>query len=181
LKLGQENQTDFRFDGVILAGGFVRYSMRFNLAVARLFMAVAPWWVWRMLFRVYLAYGGFRHRHAQEKGGRGNSACDFIERRTPSDMAAMRARLGLIAGSDPRAVVRKVTCPIYQLAGFIDPVVPPAAVTRWLNRNSPSFKGHRIIWPADHNVLGTEPAKALAEIEQWIFRSACLERGDRGT
>lgn len=165
LKKAQDCGTDFQFDGIILAGGFVRYPIRFNLAWARRFFAVAPWWLWRGMFKGYLAYGRFRHRNA---GPTGDCPKEFVARRTPLDIAAMRARLELIAEADFREVAAKAKCPVYQLAGVIDPVVPPAPVRRWLRRNCPAFKGHRLIWPADHNVLGTEPAKALRQIEEWI-------------
>lgn len=180
LKTAQENATQFRFDGIILAGGFVRYPIWLNLRFAQFFMAIAPWFLWKLLFWAYLRYSTFRHRNAAANA---NSGREFIERRSPEDIAAMRARLRLIAGSDPRPIARKANCPIYQLAGVIDPIVPPALVNKWLRRNCPAFKGHRIIWPADHNVLGTEPAAALAQIEEWVGGrgSACLTGSDRGT
>ncbi|HEX7861075.1 MAG TPA: alpha/beta hydrolase [Verrucomicrobiae bacterium] len=171
LKQAQDGATDFRFEGMILAGGFVRYPMLLNLAAARFFFAVTPWWAWRLLFKVYLAYSGFRHRNA---GPAGNCAEEFIARRTPLDLATMRARLRLIAEADLREVARKARCPIYQVAGVIDPVVPPAMVARWLRRNCRTFAGARVIWPADHNVLGTEPAAALAQIENWVSASSSL-------
>lgn len=168
MKLTIEKQSDFKFDGVILAGGFVRYPMPLNLALARLFFAVAPWWLWRGLFAVYLWYSGFRHRNA---GPIGNCAREFIDRRTPLDIAAMRKRLKLIRDADLRAVAKAAPCPVYLLAGIIDPVVPPAMVARWLRRNCPAFRSARVIRPADHNVLGTEPAKALAQIESWVMET----------
>lgn len=165
LKIVQERQTDFQFEGIILAGGFVRYPMRFNLACVRGFFAVAPWWLWRVLFWGYLKYSGFRHRNA---GTEGNCAKEFVERRTPLDIAAMRARLKLIAEADWREVAARVQCPLYQLTGAIDPVVPPWPVRRWLRNNCPAYRGYRMVWPADHNVLGTEPLQALEQIMEWI-------------
>jgi len=173
LRLGEEKATEFQFEGLILAGGFVRYPMRFNLGVVRAFFAIAPWWLWRVLLRVYLAYSGFRHRNA---GPVADCAKEFVERRTKSDIAAMRARLGLIANADFRAVARQARCPIFHLAGIIDPVVPPFSVARWLKRNCPEFRETKVIRPADHNVLGTEPQQALRQIEEWVSRSsACLK------
>ena len=171
LKQRQEQTTDFVFHAIILAGGFVRYPMPLSLAAVRLLFAVTPRWLWRLLFRLYLAYSGFRHRNA---GPDGNSARDFVARRTPLDISAMQARLKLIASADFRDDARRAPCPIYQLAGIIDPVVPPTLVARWLRRNCPTFRGARVIWPADHNVLGTEPAHALTRIEHWMTASACL-------
>jgi pimeloyl-ACP methyl ester carboxylesterase len=165
LQMGQEERADFRFEGLILAGGFVRYPMRFNLACVRGFCAVAPWWLWRLMFRGYLAYGGFRHRNAPSKG---DCAKDFVERRTPLDIAAMRARLQLIAEVDLREAARRTVCPVFQMSGVVDPVVPPWPVRKWMRKNCASFKGSRILWPGDHNVLGTEPAQALMQIEAWV-------------
>jgi pimeloyl-ACP methyl ester carboxylesterase len=42
LNMAQENATEFRFDEIILAGGFVRYPIWLNLRFAQLFMAIAP-------------------------------------------------------------------------------------------------------------------------------------------
>lgn len=169
LKLADEDPLPFRFDGIILAGGFVRYPAPITLRVARAFFAVAPWRLWKLLFWVYLRYSGFRHRNAPGAACEGR---EFVERRTPLDIEAIRARLRLIAEYDPQPIASRVKCPIFLLAGTIDPVVPVWPVLRWLRRNCGSFKEHRIIWPADHNVLGTEPGKALAQIEQWLGCSA---------
>ena len=42
LKLVQEKAAEFEFEGMILAGGFVRYPIWLNLIVARTFFAIAP-------------------------------------------------------------------------------------------------------------------------------------------
>ena len=93
---------------------------------------------------------------------------EFIARRTKLDIAAMRHRLRLIEQYDPRTIATGVPCPVYLLAGVIDPVVFTWPVLRWLRKNCPTFKTHRIVWPADHNVLGTEPEKSLDQIVRWI-------------
>lgn len=175
LKLAQERATVFQFEGAILAGGFGRFPVRINLVAARLFFAAAPSWLWRALFRAYLAYSGFRHRNA---GTAGDCAREFVERRTPLDLAAMQARLRLIAEADWCEVAERVQCPIYQLAGVIDPVVPPRLARSWLRKHCRTLRGVRVVWPADHNVLGTEPAQAFAQIEEWIAGSACLTEVD---
>ena len=169
LKLAQETTPSFRFEGLILAGGFVRYPFPWMVRATGVFFDVAPWWLWKILFWIYARYSGFRHRHAPESAG---SAREFVARRTKLDIAAMRHRLRLIANYDPRDIARRVPCPVFLLAGFIDPVVPAWPVLRWLRRNCPSFKDRRIIWPADHNVLGTEPAKSLAQMKCWIHSSS---------
>lgn len=165
LKLVQERATDFQFDGIILAGGFVRYPIRSSLLFARALFALTPWWLWKGMFSVYLAYSGFRLRNA---GPNGNNAKEFIARRTPLDIDAMGARVRLIAAADFRDVAERADCPVYLLAGVIDPVVPTWPVLRWLKKNCSAFSRHRMVWPADHTVLATEPAKSLEQIEKWI-------------
>jgi pimeloyl-ACP methyl ester carboxylesterase len=177
LKLAEEGPLLFRFDGIILAGGFVRYPIQISLGAARAFFAIAPWRLWKFLFWVYLRYSGFRHRNAP---GAACSGQEFVERRTPLDIAAIRARLRLIAESDLRPIAARANCPVYLLAGTIDPIVLVRPVLRWLRQNCANFKGHRIIWPADHNVLGTEPAKALAQIDEWLgIATGAQESQDR--
>jgi pimeloyl-ACP methyl ester carboxylesterase len=165
LKLTQDKATDFQFEGIVLAGGFVRYPTRSTLLFARALFALTPWWLWKAMFAVYLAYSGFRLRNA---GPNGNNAKEFIARRTPLDIAAMRARVRLIAGADFQDIAARSDCPVYLLAGVIDPIVATRPVLRWFRKHCRSFKGHRIIWPADHTVLATEPAKSLEQIERWI-------------
>ena len=120
------------------------------------------------MFAVYLGYSGFRLRNA---GASGNNAKEFIARRTPLDIAAMQARVRLIAGADFCGVAERASCPVFLLAGVIDPVVATWPVLRWLRKDCPAFKGHRIIWPADHTVLATEQAKSVEQIEKWILES----------
>jgi len=163
--LEQGNDSAFRVEGVILAGGFARYPIR-PLAVAAAFaLKVLPHRFWRFLFWAYARYARFRHRPAPESR---EAVEEFVRRRTSLDLAAMRHRIELIVGNDPRTIVCGARCPVYLLAGWIDPVVVTWPVLVWLRRNCPGFGGSRLIWPADHNVLGTEPAKALAQLSTWI-------------
>jgi pimeloyl-ACP methyl ester carboxylesterase len=169
LRVSRKERGNFTFRGMILAGGFVRYPLPLNLVITQTFFAIAPWPFWKAMFATYLWYSGFRHRNA---GPAGNCAREFIERRTPFDIAVMRARLKLIRDADLRPIAKATRCGVYLLAGAIDPVVPPTMVARWLRRNCPGFRGARVIWPADHNILGTEPAQALAQIDAWIQAEA---------
>jgi pimeloyl-ACP methyl ester carboxylesterase len=168
LKLAQSGATPFRFEGLILAGGFVRYPFPWLVRAAGKFFDVAPWRLWKILFCFYIWYSSFRHRNAPESA---SSAHEFVARRTKLDIAAMRHRLRLIYEYDPREIAAAATCPIYLLAGMIDPVVATWPVLRWLRKHCPAVRAHRIIWPADHNVLGTEPGKSLAQIAAWVQSS----------
>jgi pimeloyl-ACP methyl ester carboxylesterase len=165
LQQSQENAGTFRFLGIILAGGFVRYPIPWLVRGVGRFFDLAPWRLWKVLFWIYVRYSSFRHRNAPASAA---TVDEFMARRTRLDIAAMRHRLSLIAQYDPRAVASRVPCPVYLLAGTIDPIVPTWPVLSWLRKNCPSLKARRIIWPADHNVLGTEPAKSLEQIKRWL-------------
>jgi pimeloyl-ACP methyl ester carboxylesterase len=163
----QQGASSFEFLGIILAGGFVRYPLPGLVHLTGQFFQLAPWCLWKALFWVYIRYSGFRHRNAIASA---DTVHEFIARRSKPDIAAMRHRLRLIAEYDPRPIAAKATCPIYLLAGNIDPVVFTWPVLRWLRKNCSTFKEHRIVWPADHNVLGTEPKKSLQQIAAWVFQ-----------
>ena len=165
VKQAREKPDPFRFEGIILAGGFVKYPIPWLVRIVGAFFELAPWWLWKLLFWNYALYSTFRLRNAPASAGTVN---EFIARRTKLDIAAMRHRLRLIEQYDPRAIAAEVPCPVYLLAGVIDPVVLTWPVLRWLRKNSPAFKAHRLIWPADHNVLGTEPMKSFDQIVRWI-------------
>lgn len=165
LKHARDNAESFRFDGVILAGGFVRYPFPWLARFTGAFFELVPWWLWKLLFWHYALYSTFRLRNAPSSSG---TVDEFIARRTKLDIAAIWHRLRLIEQYDPRTISTTVPCPVYLLAGVIDPVVLTWPVLRWLRKNCPAFKASRIIWPADHNVLGTEPAKSLDQIVRWI-------------
>lgn len=155
----------FRLDGIILAGGFVRYPGRWMVRMAEAFVRLAPPPFWRALFWFYVRYGSFRHRNAL---GSADCAREFVTRRTPQDLAAIAHRLRLIAENDPRENASKVRCPVYAIAGVIDPIVSAPLALRWLKAYCPKFAGYKMIWPADHNVLGTEPRKAVECIAEWL-------------
>jgi hypothetical protein len=61
-----------------------------------------------------------------------------------------------------------VTLPVFQLAGVFDPVVPAFAVRRWLRGCCPGYRGTRFIFPADHNVLSTEPRPSAEQVLRWM-------------
>lgn len=173
----------FQVEGVILAGGFARYPFPPLAAGAEFLLRSLPTALWQGLFRVYAAYGKFRHRHAPETR---DCLREFVDRRTPEDLAAMAHRISLIRQNDPALIIRSLNLPVFLLAGAIDPIVFPPPALGWLRKHCPSFAGQRIIWRADHNVLGTEPAQALAQIREWIERSTGdrrppLERKRRGS
>lgn len=77
-------------------------------------------------------------------------------------------RLSLVATNDPRQVACQTQVPVYGLTGVLDPVVPWWRVRRWLRKNCAALRDYRILWRADHNVLGTAPAAAATEVLTWM-------------
>jgi len=92
----------------------------------------------------------------------------FVAGLTQRDLAPPNHRLHLVAQNDPAPWRAKFSVPLYGLSGLFDPVVPWFWVRRWLRGNCPGLKGYRIIWLADHNVLGTSPDVAAEQIRTWM-------------
>jgi pimeloyl-ACP methyl ester carboxylesterase len=157
--------ADFRIDGLILPGGFVRHPFPRLVHAFHALHARVPLGGIRSFLYIYLAYARLRHRHAPETLA---SMEEFKARRTPEDIQAITHRLRLIAENDPRDIARHFQAPVFLLAGLVDPVVPCPLVRRWLRRFCPAFQGCHTIWSADHNVLATSPAKAARQVWTWM-------------
>ena len=155
----------FAVQGVILAGGFVRHPIRLGVRAAqRVAGGVSLTLLTRILFG-YAKVARFRYRHAPETLG---SIQEFIDRRTELDRQAATHRLRLIAENDPCAIARGTQLPIYALTGLLDPIVPWFLVRRWLRKHCPALREYKIVWRADHNVLGTAPDAAAEQILEWM-------------
>ena len=160
----------FTISGIILAGGFVRYPYRSLVYLARYINRAMPMWGLRGFLKLYAAYAHFRHRHAPETLG---EVHEFVSRRGQElDRQAICQRYDLILKSDFRSLVCQAGVPVYQLYGLIDPIVPAFPVRRWLGRNCKMHRESKLIWTADHNVLGTAPKKAADQITEWMEREA---------
>ena len=159
--------SHFLPQGIILAGGFGKHPFKWGVRLAgRLGRGVSLTWLTRLLF-FYARFARFRHRHAPETFA---SIEEFIARRTELDKLAAVHRLRLIADFDPRSIAAQTTLPLYYLSGLFDPIVPWPLVRPWLRRHCPSYRGRRIIWKADHNVLGTAPREAAEQVVAWLSR-----------
>ena len=156
----------FPADGLILAGGFVRFPFSWGLARACRLCGSRAAWPLKVMLWLYPRYARFRHRRAPATL---DAIREFVRRRAmPGDREAMTHRMQLIAGSDPRAVAAACRVPVYSLTGFWDPIVFWGPVRRWLRAQCPTFRGDRILFWADHTVLATQPAAACRQILGWI-------------
>jgi pimeloyl-ACP methyl ester carboxylesterase len=162
---GMHSTNRFSTTGLILAGGFVRYPVTVGVHCFHAVHRLMPWWCFQLLLKLYSSYARLRHRRAPETLA---SIGEFVARRTPEDRNAITSRYPLIANNDLRAVARNTQLPVFALSGFFDPIVPWPLVFPWLRQNCPGFRGARVIFNADHNVLGTAPAKAADQILSWI-------------
>jgi hypothetical protein len=77
-------------------------------------------------------------------------------------------RLRLVAQNDPRPVARQTSLPVCGLTGVLDPIVPWIFVLPWLRGDCPALREYRVIWHADHNVLGTAPKAAAELVLRWM-------------
>ena len=152
--------------GVVLAGGFVRYPFMPLVQFAHYINRAMPNWALAAFCRFYAAYARFRHRQAPETY---EAIAEFLRRRTqPGDREAICYRYTLIQQSDGRKVACALTVPIYQMIGFFDPIVPWWAVRKSLLRGCRSYRDWKLIWRADHNVLGTAPNAAANQVLKWL-------------
>ncbi len=154
-----------RYQGAILAGGFVRHPARGLVRGAERLGGALPL---RLITRCLFGYAWaarWRFRHSPEVLA---GVEEFIARRTDLDRRAAVHRLRLILDADARAVASRTQAPIHVLTGMLDPVVPWWPVRRWLRRNCPALRAHKIVWRADHNVLATGARQSAEQILEWI-------------
>ena len=157
----------FKAQGVILAGGFVKYPLRravwlMGKITDRISTAVLVWIIFG-----YAKVARFRYRRSPQTAA---TIDEFVARRTELDRRAAQHRLHLVAGNDPRSIVRRMELPVFGLSGFFDPIVPWLRVRRWLKKNCPALRDYKIIRRADHNVLSTAPEESSRQILEWMKR-----------
>lgn len=157
---GSSGTTSFRPEGIVLAGGFIRYPIntlaRFGNALcgARPIVEITAW--------TYLHFVLARSMNAPDID-------QFKSRRVrPGDFEALRHRLKLIAENNPNEIARSTTVPVYSLSGFFDTLVPWLLINDWLRRNCPAFRESKVLFGADHIVLGTAPEAAADQILKWM-------------
>jgi len=166
--IGRGRPGGFTPKGLILSGGFVRYPSMITVRTVWAINRWAPLALIKLVCWLYGRYAIVRHRRAPETL---EGVSEFVRRRSQeADRAAICYRYQLIMGSDARQMARTVSLPIYQLCGFVDPVVPWLPVRRWLKRHCSAYRGWRVVWNADHNVLGTAPTIAAEQVLAWMSR-----------
>ena len=168
----------FQVDGVILAGGFVRHPIRAGVRFAeRQARGVSLSLLTRIMFG-YAKVARFRYRHSPETMA---NIQEFIERRTELDRQAAVHRLRLIAQSDFCSIAQTTKKPVFAITGVLDPIVPWLFTRHWLRKNCPALREYKILWRADHNVLGTAPDSAAEQIVRWIDSRRNAESGTRNS
>ena len=155
----------FRIQGVILSGGFARHPMRWAVRLAEKICGEMSLTVMTRILFGYARIARFRYRRSPETQA---NIHEFIARRTELDIQAAKHRLHLVAENNPCSIAARTGTPVYGMTGFWDPVVPWFFVRRWLRKNCPALRDYKIIWRADHNVLGTAPEAAAAQAVTWI-------------
>lgn len=158
-------RNKFQIQGVILAGGFVRHPMRWAVRLAKRVSGDVSLSVITRILLSYAKLARFRFRRSPEALA---GIQEFIARLTDLDRQAAKHRLNLVLQNDPCAIARKADVPIYGLTGLFDPIVPWFWPRRWLRKNCPGLRGYKIIWRADHNVLGTAPQAAADQVVKWM-------------
>lgn len=156
----------FVVEGVILAGGFVKYPMHRAIRMAEKITARISSRLLVWIIFGYARVARFRYRHSPQTVA---SLDEFILRRTELDRRAAQHRLHLIAQNDPRPIAARTRLPVFGLSGFFDPIVPWPRVRRWLKNNCPGLRDYKVIGCADHNVLGTAPERAAKQVLDWVL------------
>lgn len=155
----------FRAEGLVLAGGFGRHPVPAGARGVRGVCARLPLGWLRAFLRVMERAARLRYRNAPETLA---ELAEFVARRNEADRRAAVHRLDLIAANDPAPLAAAFAGPVHYLTGFLDPIVPWPLVTPWLRRHCPGWRGRRIVFRADHNVLGTAPAASAAGVARWL-------------
>jgi len=165
----------FQTQGLILAGGFVRHPVIWAVRMAGRVSSAIPMWCVKLFCVIYARYAKFRHKRATETLA---SIGEFVANRTmEADRQAVVRRYTLIVENDLGLVARQTSCPVFYLAGLVDPLVPWCYVRLWLRKNCPGYRGGKTMWRADHNVLGTAPQKSAEQILAWISDTHVAQRG----
>jgi len=161
----------FRFDGLILVGGFVRHPWPWGVRIAHSASRAVPLSLLQTLCGIYGRMAGRRYCGRPEILAELN---EFVVRRTnEADRRTITDRYRLISDNDLRPVARNTIAPVFHLSGACDLIVPWWQVRPWLRRHCPGYRGSRILWGAGHNVLLGAPMESAEQILKWMHSKAC--------
>jgi len=155
----------FALDGLILAGGFVQHPMQWGVRLAE---RVCGDISFKLLARILFGYAKVSRWRFRNSPGTHQAIQEFIAHLSEAERQAARHRLHLVAQNNACEMARAARLPVYGLTGVLDPVVPWYWVRRWLKRNCQALREYKIIWHADHNVLGTGARAAADLVVQWM-------------
>jgi pimeloyl-ACP methyl ester carboxylesterase len=155
----------FKPTGVILAGGFVRHPIIWGVRAAE---RVAGGISFKLLTRILFGYARITRARYAKVPEVMEEIKEFMARRTELDRQAARHRLHLLARSNFCSIAQKAEVPVYAITGAFDPIVPWYTVPHWLKKNCRSLRDYKIVWHADHNVLGTGSKVAAEQVLRWM-------------
>ena len=151
--------------GIILAGGFGKYPIRWSVSVAMKLINAATPLAMQKTILAYMRISRWRYRSSPEVL---ESIGEFARRRTEPDRLAIRHRLKLIIENNPETACEECSAPIFAVTGLLDPIVPWFLAKPWLRTHCPSLQAYKIIPKADHNVLGTAADQSAAQVLRWM-------------
>jgi pimeloyl-ACP methyl ester carboxylesterase len=159
------NRHRFRAQGVVLAGGFARHPIKLAVRLAERLAGSIPL---SIVIHILFGYARIARLRFRKSPRTLDAINEFIARRTKLDQHAAQHRLHLLAVTDPSEVVKAASIPVYALTGLFDPIVPWVFVRPWLRKHCRALQAYRIIWKADHNVLGTASKAAADQVVEWL-------------
>jgi pimeloyl-ACP methyl ester carboxylesterase len=152
-------------EGVVLAGGFGRHPAGWEARLAAWTLARVPLAAVHSALSVYAIAAKLRFR---KHPGTVDEIWEFIGRFDEAERRAAVHRLRLVCENNPDELARQAQVRVFGISGLWDPVVPWAGARAWLRQNCPTLSGYRIVWHADHNVLGTAPDTTARLVRQWM-------------
>lgn len=165
-------QPHFAPRGLVLAGGFVRYPLLWGVRLVRGTHQSLPMSAVAALLRAYLRLLRWRHRQAPQVQKSLEQHQDYQTQELARQ--AILSRYDIILAHDHRPLAQRTHWPVFYLTGFWDLIVPWFLVQPWLRRNCPGYRGWKVVWNSEHNVLGFQPETSARQILAWM--KACGER-----
>jgi len=162
-------QKHFQVEGLILAAGFVKHPWQRGPGFLQCLGRRTPTAARKAIFRIQAAC--IRLQHGRVPGAVAGAE-EFLARRTPLDIQAMRERLALLNDYDPRPIARRTAIPVHYLAGCVDPLVPWPIIRSWLRKHCPGYRGGKTMWFSHHNVLLCAARSCAKQVVIWMFAAS---------